>query len=237
MPSCLKTHLPFVPQYLRQWIGSALVQIMACRPFGDNPLFKPILGYYQLNPYAPVPLAGDATALVRRTKKWTDTQQHRRDGLVEHLRSYYFACVAYQLRINGAWVTPMRRIWRMNGDATAFGVAYENLAIHSGETDEANCSWLHPVWPPPKRPDQDSTICVESRTSTELIFCIHRDFDVGNNVYKPRRLVCQCCRDISAWKSRVMKPTVLRDPGRMMSTEYRDEANWFSNWTDEANCW
>ena len=28
---------------------------------------------------------------------------------------------------------------------------------HSGETDEANCSWLHPVWPSPKRPDQDNT--------------------------------------------------------------------------------
>ena len=76
--------------------------------------------------YAPVPLAGDATALVRRTKIWTDTQQHRRDGLVEHLRCYYFACVAYQLRINGAWVTHMRR---MNGDATTFDVAYENLTI------------------------------------------------------------------------------------------------------------
>ena len=110
-------------------------------------------------------------------------------------------------------------------------------SVHSGETDEANCSWLHPVWPPPKRPDQDSTFCVVSRAFTELIFCIHRDFDVRNNVYKPRRLVRQCCRDISAWKSRVMKPTVLRDPGRMKPTEYRDEANWFSNWTDEANCW
>ena len=65
---------------------------------------------------APVPLAGDATALVRRTKKLTDTQQDRRDGLLEHLRRYYFACVAYQLRIDGAWVTHMRRIWRMNGD-------------------------------------------------------------------------------------------------------------------------
>ena len=84
------------------------------------------------NPYlcnAPVPLAGDATALIRRTKKITDTQQDRRDGLVEHLRRYYFACVAYQLRINDAWVTHMRRIWRMNGDATAYDVAYENLTI------------------------------------------------------------------------------------------------------------
>ena len=98
---------------------------------------------------------------------------------------------------------------------------------HIGETDEANCSWLHPVWPPPKRPDQDSTFCAVSRASTELIFCIHRYFDARNNVCKPRRLVCEYCRDISAWKSRVMKPTVLGDEAncwgalrRMKPTEY-----------------
>ena len=108
---------------------------------------------------------------------------------------------------------------------------------HSGETDEANCSWLHPVWPPPKRPDQDSTFCAVNRASTELIFCIHRDFDVRNNVCKPRWLVWECCRDISAWKLGVMKQTVFRDAGRMKPTEYRDEANWFSNWADYANCW
>ena len=31
--------------YMRQWIGSALVQIMACRLFGAKPLSKPMLGY------------------------------------------------------------------------------------------------------------------------------------------------------------------------------------------------
>ena len=35
--------------YIRQWIGSALVQIMACRLFGAKPLSKPMLGYCQLN--------------------------------------------------------------------------------------------------------------------------------------------------------------------------------------------
>ena len=125
----------------------------------------------------------------------------------------------------GQWVTRLREIW------TGW------FHPHSGETDEANCSWLHPVWPPPKRPDQINTFCMVSRASTDLIFCIHRDFDVRNNVCKPRRLVCKCCRDISAWKSRVMKPSLLRDPSRMKPTEYRDEANWFSNWADEANCW
>ena len=36
--------------YKRQWIGSALVQIMACRLFGANPLSKSMLGYCRLNP-------------------------------------------------------------------------------------------------------------------------------------------------------------------------------------------
>ena len=35
--------------YMRQWIGSALVQIMACRLFGVKPLSKPMLTYCQLD--------------------------------------------------------------------------------------------------------------------------------------------------------------------------------------------
>ena len=36
--------------YICQLIGSALVQIMACRLFGAKPLSKPLLGYCQLDP-------------------------------------------------------------------------------------------------------------------------------------------------------------------------------------------
>ena len=36
--------------YMRLWTGSALVQITSCRLFGDKPLSKPMLGYYQLDP-------------------------------------------------------------------------------------------------------------------------------------------------------------------------------------------
>ena len=36
--------------YMRQWTGSALVQIMACRLFGNNSLSKPMLGCCQLEP-------------------------------------------------------------------------------------------------------------------------------------------------------------------------------------------
>ena len=36
--------------YMRQWIGSALVQMMAWRLFGAKPLSKPMLGYCQLDP-------------------------------------------------------------------------------------------------------------------------------------------------------------------------------------------
>ena len=54
-------HVPFVwaneltrltpsAAYMRQWIGSALVQIMACRLFGAKPLSKPMLCYCLLEP-------------------------------------------------------------------------------------------------------------------------------------------------------------------------------------------
>ena len=37
--------------YMRQWIGSALVQVMASRLLGAKPLSKPVLGYCQLDPW------------------------------------------------------------------------------------------------------------------------------------------------------------------------------------------
>ena len=43
----LKSSPPSVA-YMRQWIMSALVQIMACRLFGAKPLSKPMLGYFLL---------------------------------------------------------------------------------------------------------------------------------------------------------------------------------------------
>ena len=36
--------------YMHQWIGSALVQIMACRLFGAKPLSKPMLGVLLIGP-------------------------------------------------------------------------------------------------------------------------------------------------------------------------------------------
>ena len=37
--------------YMRQWTGSALVQVMACRLLGAKPLPKPMLIYCQLGPW------------------------------------------------------------------------------------------------------------------------------------------------------------------------------------------
>ena len=37
--------------YMRQWIGSALVQIMGCRLFGAEPLSNPVLVYCQFDPW------------------------------------------------------------------------------------------------------------------------------------------------------------------------------------------
>ena len=42
---------PFPPSaaYMRQWTGSSLVQVMACRLFGAKPLTEPMLAYCQLD--------------------------------------------------------------------------------------------------------------------------------------------------------------------------------------------
>ena len=41
---------PPIVTYMRQWIRSALLQIMACHLFGAKPLSEPMLGYCQLDP-------------------------------------------------------------------------------------------------------------------------------------------------------------------------------------------
>ena len=46
----LNTRFAVSAAYMRQWIGSALVQMMACRRFGTKPLSKPTRVYCQLEP-------------------------------------------------------------------------------------------------------------------------------------------------------------------------------------------
>ena len=50
--SCIINSSPSCATYMRQWIGLALVEIMACRLFGAKPLSKPMLGYCQLHPHS-----------------------------------------------------------------------------------------------------------------------------------------------------------------------------------------
>ena len=85
---------------------------------------------------------------------------------------------------------------------------------------------LQLVWPPPKQPDRDSTVSVISTTSTKLILYIHRVVDIRNNVCKPHRIVWEHYRDISGWKSRMIKPTLLGDVANCRVTFTYDEANW-----------
>ena len=47
--SCINSSSPSAV-YMRQWIWSALVQIMACRLFGAKSLSEPVLGYCYSNP-------------------------------------------------------------------------------------------------------------------------------------------------------------------------------------------
>ena len=40
--------------YMHRWIGSSLVQILACRLFGTKPLSEPMLAYCKLHPWEQV---------------------------------------------------------------------------------------------------------------------------------------------------------------------------------------
>ena len=48
--TCVINSSPPSAAYMRQWIGSALIEIMAYRLFSVKSLSKPMLGYCQLNP-------------------------------------------------------------------------------------------------------------------------------------------------------------------------------------------
>ena len=138
-----------------------------------------------------------------------------------------YACCRDAWRFQGDWTNKKClsrgvQIWWDINSQDALSLSEHN----SGETDEANCSWLHPIWPPPRRPDRDSKIYVVNRTFTKLILCINRVFDVRDSVFKPHCIVWERCRDISGWKSRVMRPTVLGGEANCRAAFAEDEANW-----------
>ena len=55
--------------YMRQCRGSALVQIMACRLYGAEPLSKPMMGYCELDPY-------EQTSVKFQSKYFCFTKMH-----------------------------------------------------------------------------------------------------------------------------------------------------------------
>ena len=61
--------LPPSAAYMCQWIGTVLVQIMACRLFGDKPLFKPVLGYCQLDHWEQISVKFKSKYEIFHTRK------------------------------------------------------------------------------------------------------------------------------------------------------------------------
>ena len=84
----LSNSSPLSAAYMRQWIRSALVQVMACRLFGAKPLSKPMLGYCQLDPEEQTPVKFQSTyktfhlrkCIKRSSAKWRPSCP-RRDAL------------------------------------------------------------------------------------------------------------------------------------------------------------
>ena len=62
------THPPSAA-YMRQWIGSALVQVMACRLFGAKPLPEPMLAYSQLNSWEQISMKFESESYHFRSRK------------------------------------------------------------------------------------------------------------------------------------------------------------------------
>ena len=57
--------------YMRQWIGSVLIYIMACRLFGAKPLSKPVLGHCQWNFNQNTNLCIHEIHLIISSAKWS----------------------------------------------------------------------------------------------------------------------------------------------------------------------
>ena len=66
-------HISPSAAYMRQWTGSALVQVMACRIFGAKPLSKPMLGYCK-------------TGTLRNKLQWNCNQIHNFSFTKMHLK-------------------------------------------------------------------------------------------------------------------------------------------------------
>ena len=55
--------------YIRQWTGSALVQVMACRLFGAKPLPEPMLVYCQLDSWEQISVKFESEFYHFRSRK------------------------------------------------------------------------------------------------------------------------------------------------------------------------
>ena len=65
--------------YKRQWIGSTLVQKMACHIFGAKPLSKPMLTCCQLDPKEQTSVKFESKYKIFRSPKWI--WKYRRNGV------------------------------------------------------------------------------------------------------------------------------------------------------------
>ena len=62
-PQCVNSSPPSAA-YMRQWIGSALVQIMACRLFGAKPLPELMLVYCQLDSWEQISVKFESDSII-----------------------------------------------------------------------------------------------------------------------------------------------------------------------------
>ena len=76
--------------YMRQWMGSALVHIMACRLFGAKPLSEPMLDYCKLDPWEQTSVKFESKYKTFHSRKciWKDRQQNNNCYLRRNVRYF-----------------------------------------------------------------------------------------------------------------------------------------------------
>ena len=96
------THLPSAA-YMRHWAEPALVQVMACRLFGAEPLPEPVLAYCKWDPYEQISVKFESefyhfdsrkcilmsSAKIAAILTWRDELMHRTQWGLEELMSSY----------------------------------------------------------------------------------------------------------------------------------------------------
>ena len=125
--------------YMCQWIGSALVQIMACRLFGAKPLSKSMLVYCQLEPKEQISVKFQSKCKTFHSWKCVRNCRLRNDAL------FVQGEMCFKVQYNKNICTLFTNGWSCRGSSIfSFIYVIYSLAPHD---DAIKCNHFPLYWP------------------------------------------------------------------------------------------